>query len=108
MEQFAKELSRISLEYFVQTPNFWFPIEPHYMTPFFHWFPKPTRIWLISHFQLGHWRKAKSTPEAVRIIENGAHLLNFDMFKSLFYEADIKKEKFVFLTKSFIAIKTID
>ena len=53
MVQFAKELSRVSSKYFVQTPNYWFPIDPHCMMPFFHWLPKPIRIWLVLRFQLG-------------------------------------------------------
>jgi hypothetical protein len=57
MVQFAEELSRVSRNYFVQTPNYWFPIEPHCMTPLFQWLPKPVRVWLVSHFQLGHWKR---------------------------------------------------
>jgi hypothetical protein len=68
MVMFAKEIARVAPKYFVQTPNYWFPVEPHAMTPFFHWLPKPTRIWLVANFQLGHWRKANSLDDAIRIV----------------------------------------
>jgi hypothetical protein len=104
MVQFAKELSRVSNQYFIQTPNYWFPIEPHCMTPFFHWLPKPIRIWLVLHFQMGHWSKVASIDEAVRLIEH-ARLLNKKMFQTLFKDAYVLTERFFLLPKSFIAIK---
>lgn len=104
MVQFAEELSRVADYYFVQTPNYWFPIEPHCMTPFFHWLPKPTRVWLVSHFQLGHWRKANSTAEAVRTVE-GARLLDRSMLQALFGDSTVSTERFYSLPKSLIAIR---
>ena len=104
MVEFARELSRVSSRYFVQTPNFWFPVEPHFMTPFFHWLPKPMRLWLVLHFQLGHWRKATSVDEAVRTVES-ARLLNRSMLQALFVDAIILPERFFGLTKSYMAVK---
>jgi len=104
MVQFAKELSRVSSKCFVQTPNYWFPIEPHCMTPFFHWLPRPIRIWLISHFQLGNWSRAATVDESMRIVES-ARLLNKKMFQELFKDATIITERFFWLPKSFIALK---
>ncbi len=104
MVRFAKELSRVSNAHFVQTPNFWFPIEPHCMTPFFHWLPKPMRVWLVSRLQLGHWKKAASIDEAVRVVES-ARLLNRKMFQALFKDAHVLTERFFRLPKSFIAVK---
>lgn len=104
MVQFAKELSRVSQKYFVQTPNYWFPIEPHFMTPFFHWLPKPLRLWLVLHFPLGNWNKATSIDEAMCTVES-ARLLNKAMFQELFQDADIVTERFYGLPKSFIALK---
>lgn len=104
MVQFANELSRISLKYFVQTPNFWFPIEPHCMSPLFHWLPKSNRIWLVSKFQLGNWPKTVSIDQSVRLVE-GTHLLNRKMFQDLFKDAQILTERFYWLPKSLIAIK---
>lgn len=104
MTLFADELSRVSEKYFVQTPNYWFPIEPHCMTPFFHWLPKPIRVWMVQHFQLGNWGKAKSVSEAVQTVES-ARLLDKKMFQELFPGADIITERLFFLPKSFIATK---
>ncbi len=102
--QFADELSRVSKNYFVQTPNYWFPIELHYMTPFIHWLPKPIRVWMVLNLQLGSFEKAASINEAVRIVES-VHLLNKKMFKEIFKDANVSTEKFFLLPKSLIAIK---
>lgn len=104
MKAFAKEVNRVARFYFVQTPNYWFPIEPHFKTFFFHWLPTPVRIWMVIHFQLGSYRKAQSYDEAVNKIED-ARLLNYKMLKHLFVDGDIIKEKFCLLNKSFIAVK---
>lgn len=35
----AVEAMRVGRRLWMQTPNRWFAIEPHYLTPFIHWFP---------------------------------------------------------------------
>lgn len=104
MLQFSKEIKRLAKNYYVQTPNFWFPIEPHCMTPIFHWLPKPIRVSLVMKFTLGHWPRQSTVSDAVHTVES-ARLLNYKMFKELFSEADISIEKLFFIPKSLIAIK---
>lgn len=104
MLSFAEEVRRVAEMYFVQTPNYWFPVEPHCMTPFFHWLPKPTRIWLVMRWHLGHWNKAESVSDAVSTIE-GARLLNRKMLKELFKDASIASESILGFRKSYIAVK---
>jgi len=104
MKQFAREVSRVAERYFVQTPNFWFPIEPHCMIPFFHWLPEPLRVLLIMHFNLGNWSRQESVSAAVAQV-NSAHLLDKRMFTELFDGAKLVKERFLLLTKSFIAVR---
>ena len=104
MIQFSAEIKRVAQKYFVQTPNYWFPLEPHCMAPFFHWFPKPIRVWLVMKLRLGHWKKASSAGEAVHIVDS-ARLLNKKMFSELFDDSRILVERFAFLPKSFVALR---
>jgi hypothetical protein len=102
MKRFAAEMRRVSERQFVQTPNFWFPMEPHCMTPLFHWLPKPMRVWLVQHFQLGHWPRATTVDEAVDTVES-ARLINKPMMRSLFSNCTIVTERMLLLPKSIIA-----
>lgn len=107
MMRFAGELRRVAEGYFVQTPNYWFPVEPHCMTPFFHWLPRPARLWLVSRLALGHWHRAGSIDEAVRLVES-ARLLNLAMFRELFPDARLINERYGGMTKSFVAVRDPD
>jgi hypothetical protein len=104
MVQFSTEVSRVAQKYFVQTPNYWFPVEPHFMTPFFQWLPEPIRVWLVLHFQLGHRSRAASIDEAVRSVES-VRLLNRKMVRELFKDAQVLTERYFWLPKSFIAVR---
>jgi len=104
MVKFSNEFKRVARKYFVQTPNYWFPIEPHFMTPFFHWLPKPICVWLVMKFSLGNCRKATSVDEAVRMVES-SRLLSKKMFHELFSDADVRTERLLLFPKSFIAIR---
>jgi SAM-dependent methyltransferase len=38
-ERFAREALRVGRRVWIQTPNRWFPVEPHLLTPFIHYLP---------------------------------------------------------------------
>ena len=101
---FAKETKRVAERYYIQTPNYWFPMEPHFVTPFFHWFPKSVRIKLVQNFNLGWYKKTPDYETAKRSVE-GCDLLSKKEMKKLFPEAVLYKEKFMLFTKSLIMIK---
>jgi Methyltransferase domain len=104
MVQFANEVRRLARRHFVQTPNFWFPIEPHFMTPLFHWLPRPTRVWLCAHFRVGRYRRSKTIDEAARIVDD-KRLLSRTLLRALFPDSDVETERFFGLPKSLIAIR---
>ncbi len=106
MKQFAAEISRVARDYVVQTPNYWFPLEPHCWFPFFQWLPKPWKMMIVSQFELGYWPRAHSVDEAVQIVDS-ARLLNRKMFSALFTDADIRTERIALLPKSFVAVRDL-
>jgi hypothetical protein len=98
----AQEVQRVGRRYFVQTPNYYFPIEPHYLFPGFQWMPLEWRAWLLHHFDMG-WSKRKATREEARQSVGSVRLLRKGEFTSLFPEAHVYDEKVYGLTKSFVA-----
>ncbi len=101
-ERMASEVRRVGRRYFVQTPNKYFPIEPHFLFPFFQFLPSSVRVWLLRNFNLGWFPKTSDEAKAREIVES-IRLLNRREFVQLFPGAMIYKEKFFGLTKSFIA-----
>jgi SAM-dependent methyltransferase len=98
----AAEVRRIGKRYYVQTPNRNFPIEPHFLFPWFQFLPVPSRVWLMRHLSLG-W--VARIPDAARALSEvtSIHLLTKREFQDLFPEASIIEERFCGLVKSFVA-----
>lgn len=98
----ANEIRRVAQRYFVQTPNRHFPIEPHFLTPGFQFLPVPARVWAATHFDLGWYKKFADRDAARREVESISLLTGRQMHR-LFPGALIYKERFLGLTKSFVA-----
>jgi hypothetical protein len=98
-KKMASEVRRVGRSYYVQTPNFYFPIEPHWLFPFFQFFPKSLRIFLTRYFHLGHYPKAGSIEAATRRV-NEVQLLTEKRMKVLFPEGMIYRETFFGMKKS--------
>jgi SAM-dependent methyltransferase len=93
---FADEVRRVARRYFVQTPNRYFPIEPHYQFPFFQFFPERLQRALNARFTLG-WRERGSWEEA--------NLLSAGDLRGLFPDGVIHREKLFGLTKSLMVVR---
>jgi SAM-dependent methyltransferase len=98
----ANEVRRVGKRYFVQTPNRYFPLEPHFLTPGFQFFPIKLRAWLVSRFSVGWYPRIPDLAEARREVES-VSLLTKTQLRKLFPEARIYEERLFGLTKSFIA-----
>lgn len=102
-KRMADEIRRVGKRYFVQTPNRYFPIEPHFLFPGFQFLPERTKVFLLKRFQLGWFPKAKTDDEALGYARE-IQLLNRREFAALFPEARLIDERVAGLTKSFMAI----
>ncbi|MDX6370590.1 MAG: hypothetical protein QOG93_2092 [Gaiellaceae bacterium] len=87
----AAEIRRVAGRFFVQTPNRWFPVEPHVLLPLFQFLPRALRRRL--------WRFGASGEEFQDIA-----LLDRRELARLFPDALILRERFGPLTKSLMAV----
>lgn len=100
----AQEMLRCGRAVYVQTPNFWFPIEPHLIAPFIHWLPRPALRLMVRWFSVWGW-VTKPSQEQVDIMIDSIHLLSRKDIVSLFPGCEIVCEKFLFLSKSYIVMR---
>jgi hypothetical protein len=98
----AQEIRRVGKRYFVQTPNKYFPIEPHFLFPMFQFLPLELRIWLLRHMTLGSYKPVSDYENAKRQVEN-VQLLSRRELRVLFPNAKLQTEKFCGLVKSHTA-----
>jgi hypothetical protein len=101
MEAFAREVRRLADRYYVQTPNFWFPLEPHFRMLFLHWLPFALGVKLLK------WRAGKGDMDvgrAARLLENN-RTLDRTQLRFLFPDALIKTEWLMLMPKSLMAIR---
>jgi hypothetical protein len=98
----AREIQRVARAYFVQTPNRHFPLEPHFLFPFFQYLPVAARVFLLTHFHLGWTGKISDARKAREFVES-VRLLDRRTFRELFPAADIWDERAFGLVKSFVA-----
>jgi hypothetical protein len=102
--QMADEVQRVGNRYYIQTPNRYFPLEPHFLFPCFQFLPVRFRVFLVTHFNLGWGGNIPDRQEALLAVKE-IRLLTEKELKILFPGAKIYKEKLLGLTKSFIVYK---
>lgn len=102
-KKMANEVMRLGKNYFIQTPNRFFPIEPHFLFPMFQFLPRKLKIFLLTKTKIVRGKKYELDYAENRI--NEIKLLDKSELMKLFTPAKIYKEKFFGLNKSFIAYK---
>jgi hypothetical protein len=101
---FAREIRRVAPNYYVQTPNRYFFLEPHLLAPFVHFLPRRV-LRRVVRYGTGWGWLTKPTQGQIDAFVQGIRLLSKAEMKRLFPEADIIEEKFFGLTKSLIAVR---
>jgi len=97
----ADEVQRVGSRYWIQTPNYWFPIEPHFQVPIWQWMPRDLRIWLLTKRQFGRRGPCSSYDEAADLVDE-VRLMTRRELREMFPKAEITPEMFMGLVKSWI------
>lgn len=98
-QKMANEAMRVGKNYYVQTPNYLFPIEPHWLFPGFQYLPFNTRVFLTQNFDLGNYKKSPKREDAINRV-NEVKLLTEKQMKALFPDGNVYREYFFGLVKS--------
>ena len=100
----AAEVRRLAPIYWVQTPNFWFPVEPHFLTPAWHWLPVDLRVAMLRRRRWG-WRGPCPDPDQARTLVREVRLMRSPELRRLFPDATLEAERIGPLVKSFVAVR---
>jgi hypothetical protein len=104
--RFAAEAARVGRRYWIETPNRWFPVEQHLLTPLLHWLPASWQRALVPRWTV--WNALAGASEDRRQFY-GQHfladvrLLGPGQMRRLFPGARLIRERFCGVTKSLIA-----
>ena len=99
--QFASECERCGEGYYVQTPNKWFPVDPHTLLICAHWLPKSMFNALMKISP--RFLITRPSPAEMEDLINMRLLSKRDL-QELFPNAEIIEERFLGITKSLIAV----
>jgi hypothetical protein len=104
-EAFARELSRVGNAVYCQTPARCFFFEPHYFTPFVHWFPFLLSKYRFVRYLTYYGLKWKPSKEQVADFQSHLRLLSYSEMRRLFPDCIVSTETFLGMTKSYIAVR---
>lgn len=90
----------------LQTPARNFPFEPHWLSPFIHWLPRSWQRRLGRNLTVYGWM-LRPTGEDVSQLVDELRLLHLSRDAGALPDCEIRRERFLGLTKSFIAVRPV-
>lgn len=108
-QQFADRIHDLAPRHWVQTPDRYFPLEPHWGVPGLQFLPDRPRLWIATRWAWGPRGDAERSPE--RIAANEEECLMTDLvsateLRRLFPTSEIWSERVAGISKSLVAIGT--
>jgi len=104
MRDFGDNMRRLAPRYYCQTPNYWFPYEPHFRTIGFQYLPKAVRVAMLQRYALGFFERIDSAAEARDVVRDH-DLIGRRQLAAFLPDAEITYETFLGFRKSVIAIR---
>ena len=90
-QQFAAEIRRVARALWVQTPAYECPIEPHYLTPLVHYFPRAVQRRCVRWLTVWGWLE-RPNAEQVNAMVDTTRLLRQTEMRQLFPDCEILTE----------------
>lgn len=104
-QAFSRELRRVGKRIYCQTPARRFFFEPHYFTPFVVWFRFLLKQYWFVRYCTYYGMRWKPSREQVKDFQSHLRLLNYSEMRQLFPDCTIRRERFLGMTKAYIAIR---
>jgi Methyltransferase domain len=104
--RFAREVARVGRTWWVETPNRWFPVEQHLLTPLVHWLPRRWQQAIVPRWNVWSALARVSADRRefyIRHYLSEVRLLSAGELRALFPRARILRERFCGVTKSLVA-----
>jgi len=98
----AREVTRLAPAYWIQTPNYWFPVEPHFHMLGWQWMPESWRVAIVRRRRCG-WRGPCPDPEKAKAYVREIRLMTGREVRALFPQGKVWAERFGGLVKSWVA-----
>jgi hypothetical protein len=103
-QRMAREIQRVAPRFYVQTPNLYFPLEPHFLLPCIQFLPIRIRAEVVYRLRPGWYGgSVRDRAEAMAVVES-IQLLTRREFGQLFSNATIHVERLWGFPKSFVAV----
>jgi hypothetical protein len=103
---FASEMLRVGRAIWLQTPARSFPFEPHWLGLFIHWLPERWQRRLARNFTLWGIVNRPDQQQVDALIDEYRLMSRSEML-ALFPGCEIRNERFLGLTKSYIAVRPL-
>jgi len=105
--KFAAEVVRVGVRCYVQTPNRWFPVETHLLTPLVHFLPRRWQYFVVPRCNVWSHLSGVDGERKQYYLQhylNDIRLLDARGMRELFPAALLVRERFLGFTKSLIAM----
>jgi hypothetical protein len=102
--RFAEVVRESAPSWWVQTPYRYFPIEPHWIFPFFQFLPFRARIAVTQHWRTLHMDSTPGRAQAAELVAS-VELISTTEMRMYFPESDIWFERIAGAPKSLVAIR---
>jgi hypothetical protein len=100
---FASSVHELAPHHWVQTPNRYFPLEPHWVCPGFQFLSRTTQARVMQRWPIGNYGNRHWTyDEALRLVSE-VELLTTAQMRGYFPASRVLRERTMGLTKSLIA-----